>query len=312
MAKIRILLVLFISLNTQRLSAQGCSDAGVCSIGGYSAQVVDSLTNGSAYTYLRITLSVASGEQGTLVLQSIPEFGIRLLPNLSIIGRIPLMQISGNLANTAGTGDLTGLLRWNAWKKKSALLSLSAGLKFPSGKTDLETESLSLPMPYQTGLGTTDLLAGVDVVSGKWIASIAWQRILDHNNRNRFLRAAWENNEDAQKYFESAGLIRGDDATLRVERELKLKNIEFAPGLLAIYRLQKDRIVSSEEQEVELKNSDGLTLNITASAAWSFLPRHRLQAQLGFPVVVRETRADGLTRTAVVNIAYTWIAGKKN
>jgi hypothetical protein len=259
-----------------------------------------------------MTLSVASGEQGTLVLQSIPEFGIRLLPNLSVIGRIPLMQISGNLSNTTGTGDITGLLRWNAWNKKSALLSLSAGLKLPTGKTDLEKDGLSLPMPYQTGLGTTDLLAGVDMTSGKWIASIAWQHILDHNNRNGFLRSLWETNEDAQKYFESAGLIRGDDATLRLERELKIKDIEFAPGLLAIYRLQKDRIIGLEGQEFDLKNSDGLTLNITASAAWSFLPRHRLQAQLGFPVVVRETRADGLTRTAVVNIAYTWIAGKKN
>lgn len=310
--KLRILLLLFNLALYSVVKAQGCSDAGVCSIGGFSAPAGDSINNVDAYTYLRMTFSVASGEQGTLVLQSIPEFGIRLLPALSVIGRVPLMQISGNLGNTAGTGDITGILRWNAWKKRSYRLALSAGLKIPSGKADLVEDGLSLPMPYQTSLGTTDLLTGLDVAGNSWILSLAWQHILDHNNRNGFLRSVWQNNEDAQKYFESAGLIRGDDATLRIERLFKVKQLEIAPGLLSIYRLQKDRIIGAEGQETELEDSDGLTLNLTASAGWSFLPRHRLQAQLGFPVIVRKTRADGLTRTLVVNIAYTWIAGKKN
>ncbi len=98
-------------------------------------------------------------------------------------------------------------------------------------------------------------------------------------------------------------LKRGDDALLRIERSIGWKKLDFSVGLLSIYRLQKDKIIDAGGLSNSLNGSDGLTLNLTAGMNYKLSNRASLNLLYGSPLIVRDVRADGLTRSFVVSIS---------
>ena len=79
-----------------------------------------------------------------------------------------------------------------------------------------------------------------------------------------------------------------------------------APGLLGIYRLTEDEITDDTGTQVAVEGSDGLTMNITATAAYAVSNRFGLQLMFGAPAVVRDVRPDGLTRSLVLNLGFRY------
>jgi hypothetical protein len=149
-------------------------------------------------------------------------------------------------------------------------------------------------MPYQTGLGTTDLVVGVSSTYDAWSVALGYQRVLVNNNRNAYV-------DDGTGYFTSKDYERGDDAILRVGRSIAIDNINIAPSLLAIYRVQQDRVMGER-----VEGSDGLTLNLALAASTSIADRMNLRLDAAAPVLVRKVRADGLTRALVVSLGLTY------
>ncbi len=306
----------------QFISAQGCSDAGVCTAGpiGQLTTSGDSTGAKEPRHFARLQYSYAVGEQGVVIMQVVPEIGIGISERLGLQLKVPYVSASGNLGEHSGIGDMIFTSSYAFVKERDRNLTAIAGLRVPTGETSpqpLEQTSFGpdfkpLPMPYQPGLGTLDLLLGVQYRYKRWTTALAYQHVLDQGNENLFYNEAWDGDADALKYFESAYLERANDAVARLQYALPIGKFSIQPGLLAIYhlgldsRLEVDATPDPWDMEPfvrrDVKGSDGLTLNLTADARFRLNDAWALEASFGSPVIVREARPDGLTRAMVINL----------
>ncbi|HRH70653.1 MAG TPA: hypothetical protein PLB89_14215 [Flavobacteriales bacterium] len=315
-------LLIAVLLPTAPTMAQGCSDAGVCTAGplGRIANNDDS-TNAQGYQHFaRLQYSTAVGEQGVLVMQVVPEIGIGVTDRFGVQLKVPFVSASGNLGENSGIGDMIFTTSYAFVKERDRDFSAIVGLRIPTGETSpqpLEQTSFGpdfkpLPMPYQPGLGTLDLLLGAQYRYKRWTTTLAYQHVLSQGNENLFFHEAWDDNADALKYFESAYLERANDAVARLQYALPFRKLTIQPGLLAIYHLGLDSRFevdgtpspwdSEEFIRRDVEGSDGLTLNLTADARYALSDHWSLEASYGSPVITREVRPDGLTRSMVLNV----------
>ncbi len=302
------LLLIFFSSNI--VSAQGCSDAGFCSVGSPHPSVMDTFYRHQ----LKATISYGAGEQGVSILQFIPEWQWRISKAGSIQLKVPYVYSNGNLGSNSGIGDATLAFTGEILNRNDVKVNGSIGIKAPTGSTDADNvnnSSYALPMPYQTGLGTTDLILGSSVSFFNWNAGIGFQGVLKNENKNTFAHFRYINGPDADKYFESNKLNRGNDVLIRIERIFASAKWTFTPGVLAIYRLMEDEITNAEEKIVAVMGSDGLTLNITGMVNYAISNKVSSTLILGAPLIVRENRPDGLTRSFVCNLGIQYNFGAK-
>ena len=106
---VRILIALAFFSTTTLLVAQGCSDAGVCTAGPIGALhlVGDSTVAAKEYRHLaRLTFSYGIGEQGTTIVQVVPELHLDLTENLSLQLKGPYLNQSRDLRNNSMVRDL--------------------------------------------------------------------------------------------------------------------------------------------------------------------------------------------------------------
>lgn len=305
---------------------QGCSDAGVCTAGpvGELRLGPDSLaTTDSTRHFARMTFSYAVGEQSTTIFMAIAELSYGLTERLTAGLRLPYQSTEGNLGSHAAVGDPVITLSYLAWKRDPALydgrkmhwrgarrLDLMLGLKLPANTADATVNNRPLPMPYQTSLGTTDLLFGVNYRFHRFNTALAFQLPLDQGNANQFTHAAWLLEPAARGYFESAFLERAPDAVLRFQYRLPFGKFAMQPGLLAIQHLGQDTRLEAMPDptgmpvmptRVEVEGSEGLTLNLTLDAAYALTDHWQIELAFGSPLITREERPDGLTRSMVLN-----------
>jgi hypothetical protein len=100
-------------------------------------------------------------------------------------------------------------------------------------------------------------------------------------------------------------LGRGDDAMLRLTRYFNTKKSRYNIGVLALYRLQKDKITQNGER-IALDGSEGLTLNINLGYQKVLKNKDNITFSVAAPVITRKVRVDGLTRTFVVMFTYAF------
>ena len=173
-------------------------------------------------------------------------------------------------------------------------------------------EGKPLPMPYQTSLGTTDLLLGLNYRKGRWSTALAYQHVLAQQNSNAFVHDVWMDDMRAVGYFESFHLQRAPDAVARLQYMVPIKRIEFKPGLLAIVHTGRDsRAIPQTNERISIDGSEGLTLNVTADAKFNLGPRSALLFGYASPVITREVRPDGLTRSMVMSFGLSIALGVK-
>ncbi len=294
-------------LHWKSSNSQGCSDAGFCTIGTLNPMNnLDSSFQHSA----KLSFSYGVGEQSTTHIHLIPELRLGFIRNNEVQIKIPYIYVDGDLGSNSGIGDLSLSTSQVIRETERSSFSATVGFKIPTGTTDKVLNNLSLAMPYQTGLGTFDLILGVSYRYDKWRLSAGYQTILDDNNINKYLSSNGRN-EIERAYFNSNMLKRGDDALLRLERNFELKKISLSVGLLSIYRLQKDEIINATGLSEALKGSDGLTLNLTAGFNYELSHKSALSLLFGSPLVVRDVRSDGLTRALVINFGYQYRFSKQ-
>lgn len=301
--------------------AQGCSDAGVCSAGpiGQLPLWQDSTADVVDYRhYAKVSYSYAVGEQGVVIMQVQPEINVGMGERFAVQVKAPYVTASGNLGDNSGVGDMVTSASYAFIKEEERNFTGIIGLRLPTGKsapTRIEQATFGrnarpLPMPYQTGLGTLDLLIGTQFRKGPWSVALAYQHVLKQDNQNTFLHSSWTDTPDALNYFESFALERADDAVVRLQYTYGCGRLALQPGLLAIQHLGKDSRMEPAGEPIDLMGtymlerrevdgSEGLTLNITADLRYKLSEQWAIEAMFGAPVVTREVRTDGLTRSLV-------------
>lgn len=306
----RLLFVLLIGSSAPFVRGQGCSDAGVCTAGpiGELQMVGDSAVAGKEYRNLaRLTFSYGVGEQGTTIVQVVPEIGIGITERWGVQLKVPYVSASGNLGSNSGLGDPTLTTSYGLVRTTQRRLDVIVGAKFPANKADAKANGEPLPMPYQTSLGTTDLLFGLNYKRQRFSAAIAYQHVLDQNNLSAFDPVFYPSSSDAAAYFGSFHLKRANDLVVRGQYVFKFGDLLLQPGLLAIQHLAKDQSIAASNgteggRYQDIAGSDGLTLNLTADARYAFNDQWALELAMGTPLVVRDVRPDGLTRSLVLNV----------
>ncbi len=301
---IKFILLLVIFTLWFEIFSQGCNDAGLCTLGDFGSSKHDNI---SKYQN-ELTYSLGLGEQQTIIQSVQYDNRILIVDNkLQISLRVPFHYIYGNLAQTYGVGDISLGLNYIIPSKSKSRFSILLGTKLPVNDANKSINGKGLPMVYQTSLGTYDLMAGVNMVLEKWHFGVGYQQPFGEN-KNTFTYSSWEGNQDALNYFQSAYLTRGSDAIILADRYFLFDKNSLKTGLLAIYRVEADQIIIDGETESP-DGSKGLTLNVTLEYKIPLKNNDKIRLTAAAPLITREYRTDGLTRTFV--LAFTYTFGKR-
>ncbi|MEZ4725470.1 MAG: hypothetical protein R2863_12520 [Candidatus Kapaibacterium sp.] len=303
--------ILLLILNATSVLSQGCSDAGLCS---FNMVEHDSTVTDEMHYTLGLSNTIGIGDESVLINSTGVEFGANY-SDFGIVAKIPFTFTSGTLGQTNGLGDLTVLLSSKLYSEENLSLSVAGGVKIATNKADLRNEDdLSMPMVYQTSNGTNDVILLLAANIDEWVFSTGVQIPLNRNENTFIENSAlvepitgfsdeyylnWKN------YQSSRNFKRGSDVMLKIEKYFTIQDdLKFMAGILPVYRLVESIYEDYNGNDITIMNSDGLTLNIIAGLNYKVTEKHTFGLNIGFPVVTREIRADGLTRALVANVDF--------
>ena len=291
------LLILFASLITfEYLAAQGCSDAGACSIESLNFDE----TSKDSKLRLNLEQTFGLGEKFVFISQTTAGFQYKFGATTLFELRVPFIFTLGNLGHTSGVGDLIISVNQRIKKNDYFGLSIILASRIKSNDADKYNDEQALPMAYQTSLGTYDIILGSLLSIPNWDFYAAWQHSFGRN-KNNYLISDPTIPENKQ-YYESNKLKRGDDLFFRSRRFFNLKNgNRIISNALVIYRLNKDEIIKNG-QSLKLDGSTGLTINLSLTYSKIIKENRKLDFYVAFPIIDRQYRADGLTRNVVLGI----------
>jgi hypothetical protein len=286
--------------------AQGCSDAGFCSIGALRQQ--HSRDTIKTKQQLGFSTATGLGDENVLVITPALQYDYFSKSGYQLQARVTANYANGNLGNTFKPGDVY-LSATRHFKTRTVRWAFTLGTKLPFNQADAKAGNRPLPMQYQSSLGTVDVIGGIHAEIQSWQFAAGVQLPLTGRNRNGFLPAYWPGNEKAAAYPSTLDFDRKPDVLLRAAYALPTKGkLKLSAGALAIYHLGKDTYINANisNRPIAIEGSDGLTLNVTASLQYELNKKLRFSLMGGTPVAVRDVRPDGLTRSFVLTPELTW------
>ncbi|MFN5557821.1 MAG: hypothetical protein ACK5OS_06430 [Chryseotalea sp.] len=306
----RLLAISLLWLSTLKLAySQGCSDAGFCTMG---AMKPDQPYNKKAQIRLRameISLYRGTTNMTPIIYVANADFSFSINNKYSFQVKLPYQMVSGRLANTASLGDISISATRNLVSNDDYDINFSVGAKIPTNNSNLTENGRPLPMYYQTSLGTYDAIAGVSLLTRKWLFATGIQIPLN-KNKNEFLWGRWaDSGEDMdyiEKYARANNLNRGIDVMLRIERNFRFSQFNFSLGLLPIYRIKKDEVRLSDGSIFKSNDAQGLAASVIGTMGYNINIHHGLRLLIGHKIEQRKINADGLSRELVSSIAYIY------
>lgn len=248
-------------------------------------------------------LSVGGADHGITAVGASLDWRMQLGSSWNIDSRITLLSQSGNDIEVVGMGDIY----LNLGYKLSERMTLTGGVKIPLTDGNAMKDGRPLPMDYQSSLGTLDLILGAGFRLENWQILLGWQQPLT-DNQNSFESWQYEAESPLSEIQSTNQFRRKGDLLLRIARPLTLSDkLVFTPSLLPIYHLGEDLYTDTYgfvPVEKAIDGSDGLTINMSFQFDLRTGPLSGLQFALGTPLVVRESRPDGLTRGFVLQGGY--------
>ena len=159
-------------------------------------------------------------------------------------------------------------------------------------------------MDNQASLGTVDLLFGAGYKIKKFQIVAAIQYPLMQNN-NQFLSNEYLG-VSALSFFQSTNNFkRSGDVLLRVSYPISVtKKLKIIPSILPIYHLANDKYTDVLNIQREIICSEGLTLNGNIYLDYSINQKNIIQLNARVPLIYRDARPDGLTRSVIVSLEY--------
>ena len=321
----KILLFAFAIFSSFFSLAQGCSDAGFCTMGAmkpdqhYSEKMDVKLRSIELNTYRGTTTLTPIVYVLTL------DATFALSENVFFQAKIPYQKVVGNFGETSGVGDLSFSLTRSLGELYNGSISGTLGAKIPTNHSNLNDNSKwgldnDLPMYYQISLGSYDLVAGSSWINEKWLFATGVQVALT-DNRNDFRwgnpdngpswRANYKSGEGkdyVEKYALANNLRRGIDVMFRAERNVRFTNFNFNVGLLPIFRVTPDirTDFSNDDRRIKEKGTTGLALSALAGGGYSFNVNSSVKVILGKKLLQRRVNPDGLTREFVSSVSYVY------
>jgi hypothetical protein len=292
----KLLLIIAIGMFSNSY-AQGCSDAGICSIGN-SFQTTDKESKNG----IEAGTIFGTGEADVTYISPYLTYTRTINERLLLSSKITYSVACGSFGQRGAFGDAFLIGNYN-WKPKShTQWSSLLGFKIPFTSSNLKINEFSLPLDYQSSLGTFDLITGLNLNYKKWDFNTAIQIPVFNNNKNSYFKE-FSNSDD----FPSTNLFkRKSDALFRTTYTFQTSNKKFIckPNVLFIYHLGEDSFENAFGQRETIKNSDGLTINGNIIGAYAINTKNSIELSLATPFLVREVRPDGLTRGFTAGIIY--------
>lgn len=293
--KFLIVLSLFFVFNPAR--AQGCSDAGICSIGS-SFNENDAKKNNS----IEFATILGKGDADVNYVSGYIGYNRIFNEKWSANAKVTSSYANGSFGGRGSLGDafltanyapvVTGSYKW----------SFTSGLKIPFNQSNLKINDHPLPMDYQSSLGTFDFLGSVNLNYKNWDFNYAVQLPVININANSYF-SEYSGIAD----FVTTNLFeRKPDVLLRGTYTINTTNRKFSfkPNLLFIYHLGQDTYEDIYGQRKSIAGSEGLTVNGNLIAGYHFASGSSIEASIATPFVVREVRPDGLTRAWTAGVSY--------
>lgn len=292
------LVFIFIFLFLYNFSySQGCSDAGICSIGnGFNSDEKELKNN------IEIATIFGVGEADVTYISPYIAYTRKFNDKFSLSTKITFSSANGNFGTRAAFGDAFLIGNYTFKEVKSKQWSVFAGWKIPFTSSNLKINGISLPLDYQSSLGTFDLFLGTNLKYKKWDFNAAVQIPVFNNNKNSYF-----NEFSASDVFPTTNLFeRKSDALFRTTYTIKTSNSKFTfkPNVLFIYHLGEDTFENQFSKRETIKGSDGLTINGNLISTYNFNKRNTVELSFATPFLVREIRPDGLTRGFVMGLSY--------
>ena len=285
--------------------AQGCSDAGVCTIHSIKNNTIKPGERDDSKNEVVAGFNFGKGERSISYYILEVEYTRIVAKHTSLTGKIEYSAISGELANVSGWGDLFLSVNHSFDTKKKWQKSFVAGFKIPFDDANTSKNGIFLPMPYQTSLGTTDLVLGLNFMRRSFGLTVAVQQPLKPINGNSFLSEDYPSNPLAAKYLPTSKFSRKGDILLRLSYNFDInKKFSVRPSFLSIYHEANDTYVDGNKVRKEIAHSNGLTLNGNIFLNYEVNKMGALELSFGAPFVVRDRRPDGLTRHFVTALSY--------
>jgi hypothetical protein len=304
----KILFLVGLAVTQVNCFAQGCSDAGFCTMG---AMKPDQPYNKKVQ--LRLRTMELSFYRGTTTLTPViyvatADFNFSLNQKNTFQLKVPYQFVSGRLTNTGSVGDISLCFTRNIFSSDKFDLNLSVGGKIPTNQSDKSVDGRPLPMYYQTSLGTYDFITGLSFINRKWLFATGIQIPLNENN-NQFVWSAWNGTDEkayVDLYTQAKNLRRGIDVMLRVERNFRWSQFNCSIGLLPIYRINRDEFTNSDNIRVIREDASGLALSGIVTAGYNFNTRSGVRLLIGHKIIQRDLNPDGLTRELVNSVTYIY------
>ena len=279
--------------------AQGCSDAGICSINhGFQ----------SDEKQFKNTIEVAAiyslGEANVKYFSPYLSYTKRFNDRFSFTSKVTFSTATGSFGTRTQFGDAFLIGNYTFKEKDKRQWSTLVGLKFPFTASNLKINGYSLPLDYQSSLGTIDLFLGTNLNYKNWDFNAALQIPIVNLNKNSYFKE-YSGTID----FPSTNLFeRRPDALLRATYSIKtlIKKFTFKPNVLFIYHLGEDTYENILGNRESIKGSDGLTLNGNLITSYKLSKQSSLELSLATPFIVRDIRPDGLTRSFVLGLQYQY------
>lgn len=285
--------------------AQGCSDAGVCTLHSIKNNAEAHESKDGKKNDLTIGFGYGKGERSTDNYTGYLEYTRSLSVNTSVTGKLGYSFINGELANTSGLSDLFLSVNHAFGTKDKWKKSFVIGVKLPFDGADITERGIHLPMPYQTSLGTIDLVLALNYNRKNFGATLALQQPVKSMNENKFLPALYPAEPLAPRYWPTKEFNRKGDLVGRVSYSFSVgKGFSLRPSLLGIYHLANDTYLDEMDKRQTFDRSTGLTLNGNLFIDYRLKNGNGFELSFGSPFVVRDQRPDGLTRKFVASIEY--------
>lgn len=284
--------VLFFSIN---LKAQGCSDAGFCTVNSIKTdENTDTLK--TIKNQFKFGLTFGDTKYKVSIINPYVEYTRYLNKKLSASFKVFSSVHHGDLTTTQSISDAILTLNYKLPHK----IKVVGGVKLPFNKSNISDNGVSLPMAYQTSLGTFDIILGANYNYKSFVFTAAYQQPLTQN-RNTFLSENYPDDINYSKYISTNGYQRSGDVLIRLTyySQFKNKKLLLISSLLPIYHLRNDTYINKNGEKISIVGSEGLTLNLNAFMKYKIDENNSLEFSAGAPVISRKNRPDGLSQLSI-------------
>ena len=279
--------------------AQGCSDAGICSISRGFQSVSENFKNN-----IEVASIFGAGEADVKYFSPYISYTKRFNDRYSFTSKVTFSTANGSFGTRSQFGDAFLIGNYTFKEKNTKQWSALLGFKFPFTASNLKINGFSLPLDYQSSLGTIDVFLGTNLNYKRWDFNAAIQIPVINLNKNSYFKEYSGTND-----FPSTNLFeRRSDALFRATYSIKTQNQKFVfkPNVLFIYHLGEDSFENILGVRETIIGSDGLTVNGNLGSTYLINKQNSIELSLATPFVIRDVRPDGLTRSFVAGFLYKY------